>query len=184
MNAAQIAAEAYEHRHASQRQPELRAVIELVAVAKPKVIVEIGCDMGGTLFCWRQLCDQVYGITLPDNSWPTGGQSGPLDDHGATVFRGDSHDPEAFVWLWRQLGDRRIDVLHVDGDHSYQGVASDVLTFSPLVRPGGLVLIHDVCNDRDPRVEVPRFWADWSPGRNTRVITAGPVPLGFGVVTI
>jgi cephalosporin hydroxylase len=182
VNAAALAREAYEHRHASQRELELRAVLDLAAAENPRIIVEIGCDMGGTLWCWRQICDEVYGITLGDNSRPTGGQTAPLDDHGATILLGDSRDPASLAWLTERLAGRGIDVLHIDGDHSYAGVAADVRAYGPLVRPGGLLLIHDVCNDRDARVDVPRFWAEWSPGRDARVIAAGPMPLGFGVV--
>jgi cephalosporin hydroxylase len=175
----EIAHLAYENHHASQREEELAEMLGVVAALDPKVIVEVGCDAGGTLFCWRQLCDAVYGITLPDNTWPTGGQSLPRVDHGALVHVGDSHDPASKAWLDRQLGSRQVDVLFIDGDHSYAGVKTDYEMYSPLVRPGGLVLIHDVLNGADPRVEVPRFWRELDRGS---VIARPMRPIGFGVV--
>lgn len=42
------------------------------------------------------------------------------------------------------LGVRRIDMLFVDGDHSYEGCLADVRKFLPLVREGGLMVLHDV----------------------------------------
>lgn len=37
-----------------------------------------------------------------------------------------------------------VDVLFVDGDHSFEGVLHDLETYSKIVRPGGLILAHDV----------------------------------------
>jgi len=36
-----------------------------------------------------------------------------------------------------------IDLLYIDGDHSYAGVKFDFEQFGALVRPGGLILLHD-----------------------------------------
>lgn len=182
MNLYEITREAYEQHHASQRQDELAAVVEVVAAIEPQVIVEIGCDAGGTLFCWRQLCDSVYGITLADNSWPTGGQSYPLEDHGATVLRGDSHDPDSLSWLQEQLAGRPVDVLHIDGDHSYEGVDADYIMYSPLVRSGGLVLVHDVLNHWDSRVKVHDWWTERFPDAET-ISSKRSRPVGFGIIT-
>ncbi len=38
---------------------------------------------------------------------------------------------------------RPIDLLHIDADHSYEGVKGDFENWSPWVRPGGCVLFHD-----------------------------------------
>jgi cephalosporin hydroxylase len=180
----EIARVAYDRHGASQRVDELTAAVALVIEAAPEIVVEIGCDRGGTLFCWRQICNEVYGITLADNSWPTGGQCGPLIDHGATVLFGNSRHPASRAWLLRNLGGRDVDVLHIDGDHSYEGVRADWRMYSPLVRPGGLVLIHDILNRRDPRVDVPRFWQEIERDHDTSVIASKRNPIGFGVVTM
>jgi hypothetical protein len=39
--------------------------------------------------------------------------------------------------------DGEIDLLFIDGDHSYQGCASDVMRYVPFVRPGGYFILHD-----------------------------------------
>lgn len=185
MSLHEIAHEAYEHHRASQREQELVLALHEVAAINPQIIVEIGCDAGGTLYAWRQICDEVYGITLADNTWPTGGTCAPLVTHGAEVLLGDSHEPESVVWLLDRLAGRPVDVLHIDGDHSLAGVRTDWEMYSPLVRPGGLVLIHDVCNERDPRVQVPQFWAELTADRpDARILAKRYNPVGFGVVTI
>jgi predicted O-methyltransferase YrrM len=41
---------------------------------------------------------------------------------------------------WNRGG---IDVLFIDGDHSFEGVTADIRAWVPHVKPGGLVLFHD-----------------------------------------
>jgi predicted O-methyltransferase YrrM len=36
-----------------------------------------------------------------------------------------------------------LDVLFIDGDHTYEGAAADLARWSPLVRPGGHLVLHD-----------------------------------------
>lgn len=45
------------------------------------------------------------------------------------------------------LDGRRLDFLFIDGDHSYEAIKSDYESYSPLVRSGGLIAIHDVGYD-------------------------------------
>jgi predicted O-methyltransferase YrrM len=42
-----------------------------------------------------------------------------------------------------ELPEAGIDLLFVDGDHTYEGAARDLARWSPLVRPGGHVVLHD-----------------------------------------
>lgn len=177
----EVARVACAEHHASQRLDELIEAVALVAEHRPRIIVEIGCDAGGTLYCWRQLCSTVYGITLADNSAPTGGQGYPLNDHGALVHVGDSHDPASLAWLHEQLAGRPVDVLHIDGDHTYEGASKDYAMYAPLVRAGGLVLIHDVLNTR---VDVPRFWVELAGDQGHVIASKRPRPVGFGVLKV
>ncbi len=50
---------------------------------------------------------------------------------------------------------RPIDLLHVDGFHTWEAVSHDWDTYGPLVRPGGLALFHDVNVGHEG---VTRFW--------------------------
>ena len=43
------------------------------------------------------------------------------------------------------LKPRVLDILFIDGDHSFGAVLSDLTLYSPIVKAGGLVLMHDVC---------------------------------------
>ena len=56
--------------------------------------------------------------------------------------------------------DKEIDILLIDGDHSYEGVKADYERYVPFVKKGGLILIHDVCNHG----AVKRFWKELKDG--------------------
>jgi FkbM family methyltransferase len=187
---AAIARTAVADHGASQVAEELADALALVVELEPDVIVELGCDLGGTLYAWTRVDADVYGITLADNTYETGGTDGPLDTHGATVLRGDSHDAGAWHWLDVRLEGRPIDVLVLDGDHSVDGIHADLADYGQLVRPGGLILLHDIASVGDPRAEVYKVWPelreeyDHRPGWSTSEIR-GPVRhYGWGVVHV
>ena len=172
---------------ASQEPAELGMAARMLAALPARVIVEIGCDRGGTLYVWRQIAAQVYGITSTDNGYEAGGSGLPLVTHGAVVRFGDSHDPESVAWLARQLamsGDAPVDALVIDGDHSLRGVLADVADYGPLVRPGGVILLHDIRSTQDTRVEVPKAWSLLTERHETSQlvnIDGGP---GWGVIHV
>lgn len=47
-----------------------------------------------------------------------------------------------------------LDILMIDGDHSYEGVKADLENYAPLVRVGGKIIMHDVVSAYDPGVRV------------------------------
>ena len=62
------------------------------------------------------------------------------------VIRGDSHSEEVAAKV-RDIT-QSLDVLFIDGDHTYEGVKHDFLSYSPLVRTGGIVALHDIAGFR------------------------------------
>ena len=75
---------------------------------------------------------------------------------------------------------KRIDLLHIDGDHAYAVVKNDLESFAPLVRPGGMIAMHDVAG----KPGCIQLWkefsaahADWRP----RLIRPGVGP-GIGIM--
>lgn len=51
----------------------------------------------------------------------------------------------------------KLDLLLIDGDHSYEGVLEDYSTYSPLVRQGGVIALHDIA-PKGPEQGVPKAW--------------------------
>lgn len=46
----------------------------------------------------------------------------------------------------------KLDVLFIDGDHTYEGVKSDLESYGLLVKDGGIIVMHDVVSGYDPGV--------------------------------
>lgn len=41
------------------------------------------------------------------------------------------------------FGDGSLDFIHIDGDHTFDAIAMDLIQYVPKVRKGGLILVHD-----------------------------------------
>lgn len=127
---------------------------QLLQSFAPKRSLEIGTDYGGTLFL---LCSvsppdsKIISVDLPQGPFGGGypGRKIPLfrkfrrSSQELHLIRGDSHSPETKKRVLTILGDRLLDYLFVDGDHTYGGVELDFEMYSPLVRSGGIVVFHD-----------------------------------------
>ena len=72
------------------------------------------------------------------------------------LIRGDSHSKEVAARVSQIT--QSLDVLFIDGDHTYAGVKLDFLSYPPLVRPGGIIAFHDIAEHRkETGGDVPRF---------------------------
>lgn len=157
------------HRGALQNPDELARAAELVRDHSPADALEIGVNVGGTLWLWRRLCSgTVVGLDLgppgcepcrrriAHNSCPR--ELLARNSSGCHYIESDSRAPSA-VRLAAELAPNGYDLLHIDGDHSPDGVRSDFELYSPLVRAGGLVLVHDIAGDH-PAWGVVAYWRD------------------------
>jgi predicted O-methyltransferase YrrM len=55
--------------------------------------------------------------------------------------------------IYRDEGGPAIDLIFIDGDHSFDGLARDWRAWSPLVAPGGVVCLHDSRSTDDRRID-------------------------------
>lgn len=60
------------------------------------------------------------------------------------IIKSSSRDPQLIEALYRQ--DLSIDILFIDGDHSYAAVIADFLLYEPLVASGGYIVFDDYCD--------------------------------------
>ena len=80
-----------------------------------------------------------------------------------------------------------MDFLFIDGDHTYEGVKADFNMYSELVRPGGLIVFHDICRHAaGMNCEVDRFWQEVKNERRTRefVHDTNQGTCGIGVIEV
>jgi len=114
-----------------------------------RCIVEIGVDYGYSFFTMARDFPKasVFGI----DAYVEYGTAQQAKSHvlsniasfpNAKLIQGDSVQVLA---MWRQPENYLdIDILHIDGDHSYDGVKRDFDAWSPVVLSGGVIMFHDI----------------------------------------
>jgi len=160
------------NRGAMQKLYELNKLIEFLKDRPMKNVVEIGTAAGGTFYVLCQVAPndaQIISIDLPGG--PFGGgydiedmrlfkRYGKLDQK-LFFMREDSHDETTKTVLISHLNNKPIDVLFIDGDHTYDGVKKDFELYAPLVAKGGIIIFHDICKHATaPECQVDKFWSE------------------------
>ncbi len=140
---------------ALQNPWELERFLLRVAELRPRTALEIGTSSGGLLFAIAQLAAPdalIASIDLPERSdgaalaaaMPRVLASLVQPTQTLVIKRESSSLYEVRAEIEAALAGRPLDLLVIDGDHSYGGVRSDLEMYSGLVGPGGLIAIHDV----------------------------------------
>jgi hypothetical protein len=123
------------------------------------VIVEIGSFKGKSTLALASVARR-YGLgpvvsidphTAPSVTDPDlKGKSSSFDDFLATLHSANLEDQvEVHRAFSRQVAagwDRRIRMLWIDGDHTYQGAKEDFDLFAPHLVDGAIVALHDTLN--------------------------------------
>ena len=143
MNPADVACDAVRVHGCGQDIVELALMLNIVESLDPRVIVEIGCNTGGSLYAWTATGAEVIGVSLGPHD-PTA----TVHTHGATLIQGDSHHVAIMEQLEKELGGRRPDFFFIDGDHSEAGCRSDWI-LARRVR-ARVVGFHDISARRIP----------------------------------
>lgn len=126
----------------------------LVVALQAKTVVEIGtgCFISGAKF--------VEGLEQTDGLLVTCDIQNHKDliRDNPNVPKEQLPDPNSFDHVeylqctsteLREHWESPIDILYIDGDHTYQGCKKDYDMFYPFVRKGGLILIHDTLFYKD-----------------------------------
>ena len=153
---------------------------------RPKVIVELGTHMGLCAGDGPGLRDLGEGGRLiAVDSWEGDPQAGHYGDAVYQTFLGRCEQlglGSTIVTLRMYFDEARdrvatpIDLLHIDGLHTWEAVSHDFEVFGPLVRPGGLVMFHDVNSGYEG---VRRFWAGLSRTYESHTV---PYSHGLGII--
>lgn len=165
------------HGHRLKRTPQDAAAVYkyLSQFAPLDGMIEIGTYHGATLFLFSAhvddnshviAVDSFYGdkkaskrekkkITTCEDRTNSTIRRMRIEGCNVTLVKADS--AAALPSVKDILGKKQVDFLHIDGGHSYKVARGDFDNYSPLVRPGGVILIHDIKN---PGCEVPKLWAE------------------------
>ena len=161
---------------------------DLVAQLKPRRLVELGTDRGESYFafCQSALENQTGSRCCAIDHWRGDPHAGSYDE--TTFHAVEAHNRAQyalFSTLVRSTFDdaqdrfepESIDLLHIDGHHSETEARHDVETWLPKLRPGGILLMHDVTmRGRDFGV-----WKVWAELENRGRSWTFEQPPGLGV---
>ena len=146
---------------ASQNLEELVLLREEIEKLSPlHTILEIGVFLGGTLKVWENvLFNKDRGQSLLLGLDIAGRMAWNIDDSLVDSYFvcGDTHVDNTLRIVKKLLGDKQIDFLFIDGDHTYNGVSKDFEMYSPLVRKGGIIALHDILYSEEQE-QVNRYW--------------------------
>jgi cephalosporin hydroxylase len=179
-----------------QSRSEFVEYAHVVAEQRPKTALEIGSFRGGTLFVLTRLADPgatVISLDLPGSwfgrffRWVQAPIFNRFTRERQTLhlLRRDSHSQETLSTVSKLLKGRELDLLFIDGDHTYDGVRTDFEMYSPMVRRGGIVAFHDIAVQPLPD-EVVRFWNEIKPHYRHKEILhcTGHDAMGIGLLWI
>jgi predicted O-methyltransferase YrrM len=177
----------------AQIRSEIRALLLLLEAKKARNVLEIGTARGGTLFLLTRVAAvdaSLASIDLPggdfgggyDRIWVPLLKAMPSERQTLKLIRGDSHDLRTYDETRRWFGGEPLDLLLIDGDHRFEGVRRDFLMYGPLVRPGGVIAIHDIVPGREDWVGgVPKFWDLVKKVYETRELVEDWAQGGYGI---
>ncbi len=197
---------------ALQHRAELSAVLAYLDDRQPETVLELGTFLGGTLYVWARALESVEQVVTVDKPvWTDLVHEGRRElfptfaaDVRIDLVYGDSHDDRTVEAVADRLRGE-VDLLFVDGDHTYEGVREDFETYRELVGGDGVVAFHDVrrhAADDDERRQrlaavedltadlvavgrpewgVSEFWTEVREEYESREFLAHPDQLGKGI---
>ena len=150
--------------------PHIPFAFWLIDALRPRTVVELGTHTGVSYSAFAQAV-QMLGLdtaTYAVDTWKGDHQAGFYDED---VFKEWSsfhdHHFSAFSRLVRstfeealsKFPDGSVDLLHIDGVHTYEAVRQDFESWFPKLSNRAVVLMHDT-NVREADFGVWRFWAE------------------------
>jgi len=142
----------------------------LVDLLRPSVFVELGTHFG-TSYC--AFCQAVKELAIDCtcyaiDTWRGDGQAGhygqevldDLKDHHDPLYSTFSHLVQSlFDDACPQFADGSIDLLHIDGYHTYEAVRHDFDLWLPKMSDRGVVVFHDIA-ERTGDFGVWKLWSE------------------------
>jgi len=127
----------------------------LVEMYAPTRIVELGTHSGNSYFCF---CQVVKEKNIKSECFAVDTWEGDEHSHSYSeeifqlVQRYNADNYSNFSKLLRMkfdealnhIEDNSVDLLHIDGLHTYDAVKHDFESWLPKMAPGGIILFHDI----------------------------------------
>lgn len=128
---------------------------DLIEAIRPQLLVELGVYNGLSFFTFCQALEEhdIDGVAYGVDCWEGDEHTDAYDDsiyqdvaeYAREHYRGITYLLRMyFNEALQHFDDGTVDLLHIDGLHTYEAVHEDFTSWYPKVRPGGIVLFHDV----------------------------------------
>lgn len=142
----------------------------LVSALKPKVIVELGtwCGVSYCAFCQAVKTLKINTKCYAVDTWEGDDHAGKIEAVVLTKLK-SHHDPlysdfsrlvqSTFDNALENFADYSIDLLHIDGFHTYEVAKHDFDVWLPKMSEHGVVLLHDI-NVREQDFGVWKLWTE------------------------
>jgi hypothetical protein len=163
----------------------------LIDLVRPGLAVELGVHFGDS-YC--AFCQAITHLKLPTrmfgvDTWQGDKHSGSYGPevlgllrahHGGRYSAFSTLLPMEFDSALSHFSDGSIDLLHIDGLHTYVAVKHDFETWRPKMSGRGIVLFHDT-QDRTGDFGVYKLWAELAAKYPHFEFTHGP---GLGILAV
>lgn len=145
----------------------------LMAVMRPRTLVELGVYSGISYltFCQAAVIHQVPVRMWGVDTWQGDAHAGSYDGTRILHTLRMRHDEryghfstllqKTFDEALTDIADGSVDLLHIDGLHTYEAVRHDFETWLPKLSERGVVLFHDIAV-REGDFGVWRYWEELS----------------------
>jgi len=153
----------------AQVEFEIQYVLKKIREKVINSYLEIGTWNGGTLFLISQSIKEnatLISVDLPNG--PFGGGylwiriplflSFKKKKQKIYLIRENSHNLATYDKVQNILCGKKVDLLFIDGDHSYNGVKQDFFMYSKFVKRDGLIIFHDIAKTTNIESNVTQFW--------------------------
>lgn len=129
-----------------QSLDELEQLVDEIGERKFSAMAEIGSCFGGTVWLYSQLfgadgCDFTI-VDIRIDSW--------LRKVIEEITKRKHINFHVLEMTSAEANIGAVNFLHIDADHRYHMVKADYERFSPMVVPGGIILLHDTLLDEGP----------------------------------
>jgi len=165
----------------------------IMGAIKPKIFVELGTHSGNSYFAF---CQSFKEVNLTSHCYAVDTWAGDLHagQYSNTVFdEVNNHNKthyDNFSCLLRMTFDEAldkfsessIDLLHIDGLHTYEAVKHDFETWLPKLAPNAIIFFHDT-EMREHGFGVWRFWRELQEKYNTTISFKHSKGLGVLCIT-
>lgn len=142
----------------------------LISELRPARVVELGCHYGVSFFAFCEAAELLSPNTFvyAVDTWAGDEHAGLYGDevfnkvysHWGKVHRQRSRlIRSTFDEALEHFEDGSIDILHIDGLHSYDAVKHDFLSWKPKMKHDSIILFHDT-NVRERDFGVWKLWEE------------------------